>query len=38
MTTTETETGVFAGDERMLVDGELQLTGSGAAFEGASGR
>lgn len=33
MTTAETETGVLAGDERMLIDGELQLTGSGATFD-----
>ncbi|MFG1925200.1 aldehyde dehydrogenase family protein [Cryptosporangium sp. NPDC048952] len=33
MTTTETDSGVLAGDERMLIDGELQLTGSGATFD-----
>ena len=33
MTTAETETGVLAGDERMLIDGELQFTGSGATFD-----
>lgn len=33
MTAAETETGVLAGDERMLIDGELQLTGSGATFD-----
>ena len=29
----ETETGVLAGDERMLIDGELQHTASGATFD-----
>ena len=29
----QTETGVLAGDERMLIDGELQHTGSGAKFD-----
>ncbi|MDG4664892.1 aldehyde dehydrogenase family protein [Mycobacterium sp. 236(2023)] len=33
MTTAETETGVLAGDERMLIDGELQNTSSGATFD-----
>jgi len=33
MTATETETGVLAGDERMLIDGELQFTDSGATFD-----
>ncbi|UXA19843.1 aldehyde dehydrogenase family protein [Mycobacterium sp. SMC-4] len=33
MTTAETETGVLAGDERMLIDGELTLTASGATFD-----
>jgi acyl-CoA reductase-like NAD-dependent aldehyde dehydrogenase len=33
MTTVETESGVLAGDERMLIDGELQLTSSGAMFD-----
>ena len=29
----QTETGVLAGDERMLIDGELQYTSSGAKFD-----
>jgi aldehyde dehydrogenase (NAD+) len=29
----QTETGVLAGDERMLIDGELQITSSGATFD-----
>ncbi len=33
MTTAQTETGVLAGEERMLIDGELQSTPSGATFE-----
>ena len=33
MTGVQTETGVLAGDERMLIDGELQFTGSGAKFD-----
>ena len=33
MTSVQDDTGVLAGDERMLIDGELQLTGSGATFE-----
>ncbi len=33
MTAVQTETGVLAGDERMLIDGELQFTGSGAKFD-----
>ncbi|MBO0677158.1 aldehyde dehydrogenase family protein [Mycolicibacterium sp. S2-37] len=33
MTTTESDTGVLAGEERMLIDGELQHTASGAAFD-----
>ena len=33
MTTAETESGVLAGDQRMLIDGELQFTASGATFE-----
>lgn len=33
MTEVQTETGVLAGDERMLIDGELQFTGSGATFD-----
>ncbi|MFZ0831930.1 MAG: aldehyde dehydrogenase family protein [Mycobacterium sp.] len=33
MTTVQDGTGVLAGDERMLIDGELQLTRSGAMFD-----
>jgi len=33
MTEVQTETGVLAGDERMLIDGELQHTSSGATFD-----
>src|ERR1700712_266181 len=33
MTTVETDSGVLAGDERMLIDGELQHTASGAKFD-----
>ncbi len=33
MTGVQTETGVLAGEERMLIDGELQLTSSGAKFD-----
>ena len=33
MTEVQTETGVLAGDERMLIDGELQFTSSGAKFD-----
>ena len=33
MTEVQSETGVLAGDERMLIDGELQTTGSGATFD-----
>ena len=33
MTTVQSETGVLAGDERMLIDGELQHTASGALFD-----
>ncbi len=33
MTGAQTETGVLAGDERMLIDGELQHTGGGATFD-----
>ncbi|NTY63132.1 aldehyde dehydrogenase family protein [Mycolicibacterium sphagni] len=33
MTSVQDDTGVLAGDERMLIDGELQLTGSGATFD-----
>ena len=33
MTGVQSETGVLAGDERMLIDGELQHTGSGATFD-----
>ena len=33
MTGVQTETGVLAGDERMLIDGELQITSGGATFD-----
>ncbi|GAC1399594.1 MAG: aldehyde dehydrogenase family protein [Mycobacterium sp.] len=33
MTGVQTETGVLAGDERMLIDGGLQITTSGATFD-----
>lgn len=33
MTSVQDETGVLAGDERMLIDGELQTTGSGSTFD-----
>src|SRR5438270_176997 len=33
MTGVQMETGVLAGDERMLIDGELQNTSSGATFD-----
>jgi acyl-CoA reductase-like NAD-dependent aldehyde dehydrogenase len=33
MTEVQTETGVLAGDERMLIDGELQITRGGATFD-----
>jgi acyl-CoA reductase-like NAD-dependent aldehyde dehydrogenase len=33
MTEVQTETGVLAGDERMLIDGELRFTDSGAKFD-----
>jgi acyl-CoA reductase-like NAD-dependent aldehyde dehydrogenase len=33
MTSVQSETGVLAGDERMLIDGELQHTSSGATFD-----
>ncbi|MGX7681358.1 aldehyde dehydrogenase family protein [Jatrophihabitans sp. DSM 45814] len=33
MTALQNETGVLAGDERMLIDGELQYTASGAKFD-----
>jgi aldehyde dehydrogenase (NAD+) len=33
MTTLESDSGVLAGDERMLIDGELQHTSSGAKFD-----
>jgi aldehyde dehydrogenase (NAD+) len=29
----DTATGVLAGDERLLIDGELQCTGSGAKID-----
>jgi len=33
MTSVQSDSGVLAGDERMLIDGELQHTGSGATFD-----
>lgn len=33
MTQVQDDTGVLAGDERMLIDGELQTTGSGSTFD-----
>jgi aldehyde dehydrogenase (NAD+) len=33
MTRVQAETGVLAGDERMLIDGELQITSGGATFD-----
>ena len=33
MTEVQTEAGVLAGEERMLIDGELQFTSSGAKFD-----
>jgi len=33
MTDVQSGSGVLAGDQRMLIDGELQLTGSGALFD-----
>lgn len=33
MTEVQTDSGVLAGDQRMLIDGELQLTSSGALFD-----
>jgi hypothetical protein len=33
MTSVQSDAGVLAGDERMLIDGELQYTGSGATFD-----
>lgn len=33
MTTAETETGVLAGEPRMLIDGELQSSAGGATFD-----
>ena len=33
MTDVQNDSGVLAGDQRMLIDGELQLTGSGALFD-----
>jgi acyl-CoA reductase-like NAD-dependent aldehyde dehydrogenase len=33
MTTVQDDTGVMAGDQRMLIGGELQLTDSGATFD-----
>ena len=33
MTNVQTDSGVLAGDERMLIDGELQHTASGATFD-----
>ena len=33
MTEVTAETGVLAGEQRMLINGELQLTDSGAVFD-----
>jgi len=33
MTNVDADTGVLAGEQRMLIDGELRLTDSGAAFD-----
>ena len=33
MTTVQDDTGVLAGEQRMLIDGELQFTDSGAKFD-----
>ncbi|MFD6857933.1 aldehyde dehydrogenase family protein [Rhodococcus sp. NPDC060090] len=33
MTSVQDDTGILAGDDRMLIDGELQHTGSGATFD-----
>src|SRR5882757_5390281 len=33
MTSVQSDSGVLAGDERMLIDGELQYTGSGGRFD-----
>ena len=33
MTDVQVETGLLAGDQRMLIDGELQHTASGALFD-----
>ncbi len=33
MTSVQSDSGVLAGDERMLIDGELQDTGNGAKFD-----
>ncbi|MDT5108982.1 MAG: aldehyde dehydrogenase, partial [Mycobacterium sp.] len=33
MTSVQSDSGVLAGDERMLIDGELRYTGSGAKFD-----
>jgi len=33
MTGVQTDTGVLAGDERMLIDGEMQFTSGGATFD-----
>src|ERR1700712_3229163 len=33
MTSVQSDSGVLAGDERMLIDGELQHTSSGATFD-----
>lgn len=33
MESEQNETGVLAGDERMLIDGELRHTASGATFD-----
>lgn len=33
MTSVQSDTGILAGEQRMLIDGELQLTASGALFD-----
>ena len=33
MTNVDADTGVLAGEQRMLIDGELRLTDSGATFD-----
>jgi aldehyde dehydrogenase (NAD+) len=33
MTSAQDDTGILAGDDRMLIDGEVQRTSSGATFD-----